>query len=105
MSRSEGPVRETFIATKRHDLRTPINAILGYSEMLLEDAGDEGDDAGASDLEEIHAAGRALQRELPVLSSSATRYGTASLGPVPWTRDWKCAAALSIIASASSSRM
>ena len=37
MSRSEQIVRETFIATKRHDLRTPINAILGYSEMLLGD--------------------------------------------------------------------
>ena len=33
MSRPDRFVRETFIATKRHDLRTPINAILGYSEM------------------------------------------------------------------------
>ena len=56
MSRSDGIVRETFIATKRHDLRTPINAILGYSEMLLEDARDEGNDPRALDLEKIHAA-------------------------------------------------
>jgi len=27
----------SIIASLRHDLRTPINAILGYSEMLLED--------------------------------------------------------------------
>lgn len=27
----------SFIANLRHDLRTPINAILGYSEILLED--------------------------------------------------------------------
>ena len=33
MSDSDRIVHETFIATKRHDLRTPINAILGYSEM------------------------------------------------------------------------
>jgi len=60
MSRSEQIVRETFIATKRHDLRTPINAILGYSEMLLEDAREEGKDSRAADLEKIHTAGRAL---------------------------------------------
>ena len=60
MSRSEQIVRETFIATKRHDLRTPINAILGYSEMLLEDAREEGNDSRAADLEKIHTAGRAL---------------------------------------------
>ena len=60
MSRPDRFVRETFIATKRHDLRTPINAILGYSEMLLEDARDEGNDSRAVDLEKIHAAGRAL---------------------------------------------
>ena len=28
-------------AHARHELRTPVNAILGYSELLLEDAGDE----------------------------------------------------------------
>ena len=56
MSRSDRFVRETFIATKRHDLRTPINAIIGYSEMLLEDARDEGNDSRAVDLERIGAA-------------------------------------------------
>ncbi len=60
MSRSDPIVRETFIATKRHDLRTPINAILGYSEMLIENARDEGNDSRAADLEKINAAGRAL---------------------------------------------
>ncbi len=29
-----------FSATVRHDLRTPINAVVGYSEMLLEDCED-----------------------------------------------------------------
>ena len=47
MSRSDRIVRETFIATKRHDLRTPINAILGYSEMLLENSRDEGPPRGS----------------------------------------------------------
>ena len=60
MSDSDQFIRETFIATKRHDLRTPINAIIGYSEMLLENARDEDNDSRAVDLEKIHAAGRAL---------------------------------------------
>ena len=29
-----------FSATVRHDLRTPVNAVIGYSEMLLEDCED-----------------------------------------------------------------
>ena len=37
---------ETFGQRLRHDLRTPINAIKGYGEMLLEDV----EDAGAADL-------------------------------------------------------
>ena len=39
-----------LLASIRHELRTPINAILGYSEMLLEDA-------AIPDLQRIHAAG------------------------------------------------
>ncbi|MDT8436217.1 MAG: response regulator [Gemmatimonadota bacterium] len=41
----------------RHELRTPINAILGYSEMLLEDGPEP---AVAKDLQRIHEAGRRL---------------------------------------------
>lgn len=33
-------INSSLIANLRHDLRTPINAILGYSEMLLEDITD-----------------------------------------------------------------
>src|SRR5262249_39106604 len=43
-SDARGPPRDqrAFLAHMRHELRTPINAILGYSEMLLEDAADRG---------------------------------------------------------------
>lgn len=41
----------------RHELRTPINAILGYSEMLLED---EEDGDTAADLKRINESGRRL---------------------------------------------
>lgn len=49
-----------LLSKLRHDLRTPINAILGYSEILIEDAGDRGETALLPDLERIHTAGSEL---------------------------------------------
>jgi class 3 adenylate cyclase/signal transduction histidine kinase len=49
--------RRAQLSKLRHDLRTPINAILGYSEILIEDARDRADAASLPDLEKIHAAG------------------------------------------------
>jgi signal transduction histidine kinase len=31
---------EAFVVHMRHELRTPVNAILGYSQLLLEEHGD-----------------------------------------------------------------
>jgi two-component system sensor histidine kinase/response regulator len=43
-----------------HDLRSPLNQIIGYSEILLEDAaGTKGEEPG-SDLQNIHAAGHRI---------------------------------------------
>ncbi|MBL1210521.1 SpoIIE family protein phosphatase [Geminocystis sp. GBBB08] len=36
-NKNDNQINSCVIANLRHDLRTPINAILGYSEMLLED--------------------------------------------------------------------
>ncbi len=44
----------------RHDLRTPINQIIGYSELLLEETGDSGHASYASDLEKIRLAAKTL---------------------------------------------
>ena len=49
-----------FLAHLRHELRTPINAIIGYSEMLLEDAEERGQEGVVSDLQKIRAAGGEL---------------------------------------------
>jgi len=47
-------------ANVRHTLRTPLNHIIGYSEMLLEEAGDRGLEAFTADLQKIHKAGKQL---------------------------------------------
>jgi signal transduction histidine kinase len=49
-----------FVASMSHELRTPLNAVIGYSQLLLDDARDEGDEAIAQDLENIHGAGAHL---------------------------------------------
>jgi signal transduction histidine kinase len=52
--------QRAFLAHMRHELRTPMNAILGYSEILLEDAAERGLEAFIPDLQKIHTAGNQL---------------------------------------------
>lgn len=47
------------LARLRHDLRTPINHIMGYGELLAEDLADQGH-AGSADLGRITEAARSL---------------------------------------------
>jgi adenylate cyclase len=42
-----------YRAQLRHDLRTPINAVKGYGEMIVEDATDAGHDSIVSDLRKL----------------------------------------------------
>ena len=48
------------LAQVRHSLRTPLNQIIGYSEMLQEEAADLGESGFLSDLQKIHTAGGQL---------------------------------------------
>ena len=43
-----------------HDLRTPLNQIIGYSEMLIESAQETHQDDFAADLEKVRSAGHRL---------------------------------------------
>src|SRR5437870_3588101 len=47
-------------ADLRHDLRTPINQIIGYSEMLEEDAAEAGQAKMSGDLKRIAEAARRM---------------------------------------------
>lgn len=49
-----------FLANMSHEFRTPLNAIIGYSEILKEDAAEAGRNEAIADLERIHEAGKHL---------------------------------------------
>jgi len=58
------------IAETRHRLRTPLNHIIGYSEILIEEAEENQLDNFAADLRKIHAAGKQLLGNLDQLFGS-----------------------------------
>jgi two-component system sensor histidine kinase ChiS len=43
-----------------HDLRTPLNLILGYTEMMIEQAQEQGEEEFVPDLQKTHTAGKQL---------------------------------------------
>ena len=52
--------KSQFLANMSHELRTPLNAIIGITELLEEDAQDDGQDDYIEPLERISRAGRHL---------------------------------------------
>ena len=50
--------KDALLSKARHNLKNPVNAILGFSEMLIEDCEDEGYDSIIPDLEKIHNSGK-----------------------------------------------
>jgi adenylate cyclase len=49
---------ESLIANLEYQARTPLNGIIGYSEILLENAAEQRRDEIIGDLQKIHAAGK-----------------------------------------------
>jgi DNA-binding response OmpR family regulator len=60
MITEDGDNQPASLANVRHTLRTPLNHIIGYSEMLLEEASERGLEAFTADLQKIHKAGKQL---------------------------------------------
>ena len=67
--------RAAFFAQLSHELRSPLNAILGYSSLLIEQV--EGDDPGGAlpDLQRVHRAGRNLLALIDNLLDMASEGG------------------------------
>ena len=55
---------KAFLGKARHNLKNPVNAILGYSEMLIEDCEDEGLDHLISDIDKLHQAGSEILKSI-----------------------------------------
>src|SRR5438132_3037174 len=47
-------------ASMHHEVRTPLNQVIGYAEMLQEQAKELGHDSFVSDLQKVHSAARRL---------------------------------------------
>ena len=60
MNENARSITERALADLRHDLRTPLNHIIGYGEMLMEDAEDSGDESSADSLRAMNEAARAM---------------------------------------------
>jgi signal transduction histidine kinase/CheY-like chemotaxis protein len=52
--------KSRFLANMSHEVRTPLNAIIGYSEMLQEDLAEMGKSELSGDAEKIYSAGKDL---------------------------------------------
>ncbi|HEY0097941.1 MAG TPA: adenylate/guanylate cyclase domain-containing protein [Pyrinomonadaceae bacterium] len=63
--------RTALLAHIRHELSSPINAIIGYGEMLVESATEEGAGEFRADLEKILTAGRQLRTRVSDLLNPA----------------------------------
>ena len=89
-SRGVDPLRHPLPAQLLHDLRTPLNQIIGYSEMLMEQAEETGQVACVPHLAKVRAAGYHLlalmndnlratdPRELPDEGGSAGEQGAVA---------------------------
>lgn len=71
-------LRGEAIAELRHELRTPVNIITGYSEMLLEDAVGSEEDAELA--EALRGLGEQMREVLRIINASLPS-GAASIAP------------------------
>jgi adenylate cyclase len=70
----KAPAYRTDASLLHHEVRTPLNQIIGYTEMLQEQAEEHGPQSFVSDLQKIHTAAREL------LSRVAENFGPAAEG-------------------------
>ena len=78
MITEDGENQALSLANVRHTLRTPLNHIIGYSEILLEEAGERGLEAFTADLQKIHKAGKQLLSFINEFFDTPTSESTAA---------------------------
>ncbi len=76
---ASGPTRYSIPQALIHDLRTPLNLIIGYSEMLTERAREAGPNEFVSDLEKVSLAG---QRLLGIIAGNFDSTTQTSVAPL-----------------------
>ena len=54
------PTDRESLRTLRHDLRTPINPVLGYCELIMDEAGDTAPAAFLAGVQTLHAVGQRM---------------------------------------------
>ena len=57
---SANRTKTQFVAKISHEFRTPLNAVIGITEMLIEDAKDQGNKTLGEPLTRVHRAGKLL---------------------------------------------
>lgn len=81
-AKEAGKVKTTFLANMSHDIRTPMNAILGFSDMIARNPEDEAVVRNA--IAKIQASGDVLLKIInDVLDLSKIESGAASVTEVP----------------------
>ena len=83
-ARRGGAAKSDFIARMSHELRAPLNAIIGYSEILLEDSDPTQDPTTVADLERIRSAGHYLLK----LVNRILELSRAEAGGTEINKDW-----------------
>lgn len=80
--------KDVFLANMSHELRTPLNIIMGYSELLEEDAIEDGHKKFINDLKKIqHAASHQLTLINSILDISKIEEGQLDINPVDFDVD------------------
>lgn len=81
-SRLANEFKSKFLANMSHELRTPLTAIIGYSELLEEEANDQGKIGAVNDLQHISKAAYHLLKLInDILDLSKIEAGKIELCP------------------------
>ena len=77
-------LKSQFLANMSHDLRSPLNSILGFSELLLSGIDGELSDDQREQLQLVHNSGRHLLQQIDdILDTAKIEAGRLDLHPEP----------------------